>query len=134
MSKIKAIIPFLITLCVIFLFYSKRFVFLKFYPPLCNGFAFLIFFTSLFMKETVIQKFARLCGDKLNKPALEYTRNITYIWCAVTFLNLVFSIWTIFLSDKIWMIYNGCVSYIIIGLVFMIEYIVRIILKKRNII
>ena len=134
MGKIKHITPILITLCIVFLFYMKRFVFLKFYPPLCNCFLFLVFFISLFTKETVIQKFARACGDKLEKPAWDYTRKVTYIWCIFTFINLLISIWTIFLPDKIWILYNGCISYMLVGLLFGIEYIIRINLRKRNLI
>lgn len=134
MKNLKPVIPILITLCIVFLFYIKRFVFLKFYPPLCNLGVFLLFFTSLFAKETIIQKFARICGDKLEQPARIYTRNLTYVWCVFTFLNLLISIWTIFQSDKIWMLYNGCISYCLIGLLFGIEYIVRITLRKRGLI
>lgn len=134
MNKIKQFLPILLTFCVIFVFYIKRFVFLKFYPPLCNFFIFLIFFISLFRKETIIQSFARACGDKLEKPARIYTRNLTYIWAGFTFLNFIVSIWTIFQSDKIWMLYNACISYILIGTLFLMEYIVRICLKNRNLI
>lgn len=134
MKFFKTLTPFLVTLCIIGLFYIKRFIILKFYPPICNTFIFLIFFSSLFAEETIIQKFARACGDKLERPALIYTRNLTYIWCIFTFLNLLISIWTIFQSDKIWLLYNGCISYVLIGLLFSVEYIVRIICRKRNII
>ncbi|MBO6257395.1 hypothetical protein J6N69_05110 [bacterium] len=134
MGKIKHFTPILITLCIVFLFYIKRFVFLKFYPPICNFGIFLIFFLSLFAKETVIQKFARLCGDKLEKPALNYTLKVTYLWCGFTFINFIISVWTIFLSDNIWMIYNGFVSYLLVGVVFGVEYIVRKILQQRGII
>ena len=134
MKKIRHIIPVIITLCVVFLFYIKRFVFLKYYPPICNTFIFLVFFYSLFMKETVIQKIAKACGEKPDTPAWDYTRKLTYVWAVFTFLNLVISIWTIFLSDRVWMLYNGCISYILVGLLFGVEYIIRIILRKRKII
>ena len=134
MDKVKRLIPIFITLCVVFLFYIKRIVFLKYYPPICNLFIFCVFFFSLFGKETIIQKIARACGDKLEKPAFDYTRKLTYVWCCFTFCNLLISIWTIFLSDKIWILYNGCISYILIGILFTVEYIVRINLRKRNLI
>lgn len=134
MGKVKHVIPILVTLFIVFIFYFKRFVFLKFYPPLCNFTVFMVFFCSLFAKETVIQKFARACGDKLDKPAWTYTRNLTYVWCVFMLINLLISIYTIFLSDAIWMLYNGCISYILVGSLFAIEYLVRIILRKRNLI
>ncbi len=134
LAKLKGILPVLFTVCVFVLFYVKRFVALKYYPPICNAFLFMVFFTSLFSKETIIQKIARAYGDKLEKPALVYTRIVTYVWCFFMFINLLVSIWTIFLSDRIWFIYNGCVSYILIGLLFITEYSIRIILRKRKLI
>ena len=134
MGKVKPFLPVLFTLGIIFLFYIKRFVFLKFYPPICNLTIFIVFFSSLFAKETIIQKFARMCGDKLEKPAWEYTRKITYVWCSFMFINLLISIWTIFLPDEVWMVYNGFISYFLVGLLFGVEYIVRIVLRKRKLI
>lgn len=134
MDKIKRVIPLIITFSVIFLFYIKRFVFLKFYPPICNLFVFTVFFSSLFARETIIQKIARAYGNKLEKPAWIYTRRVTYAWCFLTFFNFIVSIWTIFLSDKIWLLFNGCICYILIGLLFISEYIIRINLRKRGLI
>ena len=130
----KFFIPVLISLCIIFLFYVKRFIVLKFYPSICNCLIFFIFFSSLFAKETVIQKFAKVCGDELNARGLQDTRIITYVWCIFTFLNLLVSISTIFLPDRIWILYNGFLSYIMIGLLFGVEYFIRIILRKKGII
>ncbi len=134
MSKVKSFMPILFTLFVILLFCIKRFFFLKFYPPICNLTVFIVFYSSLFQKETVIQRFARRFGDKLEKPAWDYTRRLTYVWCVFMFINLCLSIWTIFLPDNIWIIYNSCISYVLIGLIFGIEYIVRIILRSMKII
>ena len=133
-NKFKIVIPIIVTLTIIFIFYIKRFIFLKFYPPICNFTTFMIFFCSLFTKETIIQKIARACGDDMKPPVMAYTRNLTYVWCVFTFLNFLISVITLFLSDEIWILYNGFISYIFVGLLFGIEYIVRIIFKKRNLI
>ena len=132
MKKLKPVLPIIVTFLVIFLFYVKRFVFLKFYPPLCNFFVFMVFFSSLFARETVIQKFARAMGDELKEPAFKYTRRVTYAWSILTFFNFAVSVWTIFLPDKIWIIFNGCISYILVGLLFLAEYILRITLRKKG--
>ena len=134
MGKLKHFIPVFFTLCVVFLFYIKRFVVLKFYPPICNFFIFSLFFFSLFTKETIIQKFARMMEGNLKPPVLNYTRKITYLWAIFTFLNFLVSVWTIFLPDNIWILYNGCISYILVGLLFLIEYSIRIFLRKRKLI
>ena len=132
-NKIKSIFP-IISICIILIFYIKRLIILKYYPPLCNLTIFLCFFVSLFTKETIIQKFARLAGDKLEQPALAYTRNVTYVWTFFTFCIFLISIWTIFQSDKIWLLFNGLISYILVGVLFGVEYIIRTVLRKRKLI
>lgn len=131
-KQVKFLIPILFTFSLIILFYFKRIIAIKFYPPLMNSFIFMVFFASLFKEETIIQKFAKLMDGELNDKIRLYTRNLTYIWCIFLFLNLCFSIITIFMSDKIWLIYNGFLSYILIGLMFVIEYPIRMNYRRRN--
>ena len=133
MKKLKFILPFLFTLCVIFIFYFKRIVALKYYPVCCNLIFFTIFFVSLFTKETAIQKIAKVLeGGELTETISNYTKNLTYIWCIFAFFNLAISIWTVFLSDRIWMLYNGCISYVLMWSLFIGEYAVRTILRKKG--
>ena len=86
------------------------------------------------MKETIIQKIAKMYEGKLNEQLKDYTRKVTYAWSILTFFNFIISIWTIFLPDKYWIIFNGLISYLLVGLLFIVEYIIRIILRKRKII
>ena len=132
MNKIKPYTLILLSLCVVFLFWLKHIVVLKFYPSVTNFIIFFIFFSSLFTKETVIQKFVRLSGEKLDEPVFSYTRNVTYVWCVFLFLNMIITIWTIFQSDEIWIFYNGFLSYLLTGLLFLTEYIFRLFFKKRH--
>ena len=75
-----------------------------------------------------------MIDGELSENALKYTRNLTYIWCVLTFFNFVVSLITVFLSKEIWALFNGLISYILIGTLFFVEYIIRTILKKKNII
>ena len=130
----KLLVSIAITLCVVALFHYTQLFFVKFYPVCANLTVFLVFFCSLFTKETVIQKFAKMVDGELSENALKYTRNLTYIWCVLTFFNFVVSFITVFLSEEIWALFNGLISYILIGTLFFVEYIIRTILKKKNII
>ncbi len=130
-KKIKLFIPFFITLCIVLLFCIKRFLFLKFYPPCCNLFFFLVFFISLFSKKTVIQKIAETTDGKLSYKVKIYTRKLTYVWCIFTFINFVISLVTCFLSDHIWILYNGFISYIFMGTLFICEFVFRKILIEK---
>ncbi len=130
--NIKRILPFLFTLVVIALFHFSRLELLKLYPILANFFIFMVFFLSIFQKETIIQKIAKKCeGGELDEFTRNYTRNLTYAWSIFLAINVVLAILTAFMSDKIWMIYNGCISYILLGIFFLVEYIIRIILRGR---
>lgn len=120
------------TIAIIVFFHFTRFGGLKLYPIIVNTAIFWLFFSSLFQDETIIQKFAKMTEGELKEPVRIYTKNLTYIWCVFLFVQLLLSIVTCFLSDKIWMIYNGFLSYIFLGSFFAIEYAVRIIFKKKN--
>ena len=130
---IKAILPFIVTLTVICCFHYTNLIFFKFYPPCANLFIFLLFFSSCFREKTVIQKFALAVNPNLSEEEIKYTRKITYVWAGFTFTNFLISIGTVFMSEMVWAIYNGIISYILVGIVFVVEYIVRRSLFKSGI-
>ena len=131
-KKIRFIFPLLLTFFIVFLFYIKRFIVLKYYPVTVNFIFFVIFFASLFAKETLIQKIAKTMDGILTEKTAAYTRKLTYIWCFFTFFNFVVSLITVFMPDKYWILYNGFISYLLMGILFIGEYLVRINFRKRN--
>lgn len=132
MKKYGFVFSTLFTVSVILLFHFTRFGGLKLYPVVVNFAIFWIFSSSLFCKETVIQKFAKMTEGELSEPVKIYTRKLTYIWCVYLFIQFLCSVMTCFMSDKIWMLYNGFLSYIFLGCFFAIEYTVRIVFRKRK--
>ena len=124
----------LCTLAIIALFCFTGLRELKLYPVVMNFCIFCVFFSSLFDKETIIQKFARMSegGGELHPKIKTYTKNLTYIWCVYLFFQFLFSFATLFMSDRVWVIFNGCVSYILLGTFFAIEYVFRIRFKKKH--
>ena len=131
-TKVKPLLPFLGTLCIVLLFHFSKVYVLKFYPVIVNSFIFCVFFASLFCRETVIQKKEKkMEGGVLDNFTRNYTRILTYVWCIFLFINLLISIATVFMSAKVWALYNACISYIALGVMFGVEYIVRIILRAR---
>ncbi len=132
MKKYGFVFSTLFTVSVILLFHFTRFGGLKLYPVVVNFAIFWIFLSSLFCKETVIQKFAKMTEGVLSEPVKIYTRKLTYIWCVYLFIQFLCSVMTCFMSDKIWMLYNGFLSYIFLGCFFAIEYTVRIVFRKRK--
>ena len=131
LKKLKAIIPVLGTVCVVLLFHFSKIYALKFYPVIVNSFIFCVFFSSVFCEETIIQKIAKKMDGELTDFSRNYTRKLTYVWCIFLFVNLSISFATVFMSPKVWELYNACISYIALGVMFGLEYIVRIILRAK---
>lgn len=129
--KLKFLMPIFVTLCVICIFHYTQFVAVKFYPVAANLTVFLVFFTSLFAKETVVQKIARTIEGELDEFTKNYTRKVTYAWCVFCCVNLLLSIATVFMTEKWWALYNGLFSYLAIGTMFGVEYIIRTVLRKK---
>lgn len=130
-KKFGAFLPVIFTILIICLFHFTHWVVVKYYPVVVNFLIFLMFFTSLFQKETVIQKIARAMEPDIKPKVLEYTRKLTYVWAVFTFLNWLVSVATVFMSEAVWALYNGFISYLLIGMFFAVEYIVRIRFKRK---
>ena len=112
-------------------------LFLKFYPiAVCTSFLF-VFAISLFNPPCIIYRFATLqdktIATSINRHRVEnYCKKVCYIWCCFFILNSIVSLYTAFFcSDRIWSLYNGGVSYAIMGLIFAIEFIVRRIVNNK---
>lgn len=129
---LKFILPVIFTFFVIGFFYFTRISAVKLYPILMNFIFLCVFFGSLFAKETVIQKIAKHLDGKLEEPVLTYTKNLTYVWIVFLFLNFSISVWSLFLSDNFWALYNGLISYLLIGGIFAVELPIRYFFKKRH--
>ena len=131
MSKLKALLPITVTLVVILLFYYTKITTLKFYPIIVNFVFFAVFFYSCFKGKPIIQKIAETIDGKLHPKIIIYTRNLNYICTIITGINFTLSVITLYMNNTFWALYNGCISYFIIGAVFLIEYPVRIWYKGK---
>lgn len=129
---VKFILPVFFTFFVIGFFYFTKLSAVKVYPVLMDFLFFCIFFSSLFSKETVIQKIAKHIDGKLEEPVLTYTKNLTYVWIVFLFFNFLISVLSLFLSDYFWALYNGLISYLLIGGIFAVELPIRYFFKKRH--
>ena len=121
----------LISVLALLLFCFNNALFLKLYPILMNALIGLGFAFSLY-KTPLITVFAQKMGYKLTQETLIYTRKATIAWTIFMFFNMICSLITIFFSDFVWSFYNGFISYLLIGLMFMGEYIIRQRSKNAN--
>jgi uncharacterized membrane protein len=109
----------------------------KLYPVLMNLFLLGSFGFTLLRPPSMIFRFAVLAKKSLRddprRPSIEaYCRTVTMIWCGFFVFNACLSLFTaLWMSDFVWTLYNGLISYILIGLLFFGEMGVRAI-KARS--
>jgi len=127
----KVLAPFIGMFIVIGLFHYTDLIFFKYYPPVVNFAFFAVFFSSLFKEKTIIQKIALAAEPDADENVMQYTKKLTYIWSAFMFLNFLISLLSVFMSKKIWAIYNGFISYLLVGMFFAIEYVIRLRFKQK---
>ncbi len=104
---------------------------LKFYPVLVSFTVFASFAYTLRFPPTMIFRFA-LLGDKSvgsgpSRASVErYCRRVTVVWCAFLVFNASAALFTaLACPDWVWSVYNGLVSYILMGVLFAGEFLMR---------
>lgn len=106
---------------------------LKLYPVLMSASLFIVFCWSLRYPPTAIERLARLQEPDLPDSGVRYTRNVTKVWCVFFVVNGGIALWTVmFGTDQQWALYNGIISYLLMGLLFAVEWLVRQGVKHRE--
>lgn len=117
---------------VFFLFWIDSMAAVRSYPVLVNVGMAALFADSLSRPPSAIERLARLVEPKLDQFGVVYTRYVTWIWLVFFLCNASVAAWTaIYGSLDQWTVYNGLISYILMGSLFVVEYIVRIIVRRR---
>lgn len=129
------LLPLLVAVAVICILVLLRGdgVFFLYYPVAINLTMFASFAFTLKRPPTMIERFARLREPQMPEIAIAYCRQVTKVWCGFFVLNTGLSLCTILSGDlRLWMLYNGLVSYLLMGLLFAIEFVWRMAFKRRH--
>lgn len=106
---------------------------LKLYPVLVNLGMLAVFAYSLYAPPSVIERIARLSDPELPAYAVAYTRRVTQVWCGFFVLNGLLAFYTaVWASSAVWSLYNGVLAYVLMGALFVGEYLVRLLVKRRH--
>ena len=132
----------------LFCFFTGKEFFLKLYSVVINATLLFVFGSTLFLKPNIIFRFATLADKSIAGSSYEnqvklYCRNVTIVWCGFFILNGTASALTTF-SDKIfglspetarrvWAVYNGGISYVLMGTLFIVEFIIRKLVDRKMI-
>lgn len=99
---------------------------LLYYPVAVNGILLGLFLSSLYGRQSLVERLARLSEPDLPPEGVIYTRRVTQVWCVFFLCNGTFALYTCLKGDMaLWALYNGGISYLLIGLLMGMEWIVR---------
>lgn len=99
---------------------------LKMYPVFMSVGALIIFASTLMKPPSMIERFARLAEPNLPEAGVIWTRQVTVVWCVFFVLNALIALATVlFASMQTWVLYNGFISYMLMGLLLLGEFILR---------
>lgn len=99
---------------------------LKLYPVLVNATLLAVFGISLRYPPTVVERLARLRDPQLPPSGVAYTRRVTQVWCGFFVVNGLAALATaLYAGDRAWALYNGFIAYVLMGLLFAGEWLVR---------
>ena len=101
-------------------------ILLQYYPVCLNALMLALFMFSLIRPPSIVEQIARIKEPDFPEVAVSYTRKVTMLWCGFFAFNGAMALYTVLAGDlELWVIYNGFVSYCLMGLLFAGEYFVR---------
>lgn len=122
-----------LTLFSLAIFASNSESLLRLYPALMTWGVAAVFARSLRHPPTVIERIARLQEPDLPPAGVAYTRRVTQIWLAFLLANGTVALATVFASRELWMLWNGLLSYLLMGSLFAGEWLYRHHIRRQPI-
>ena len=115
----------------LFCFITGKELFLKLYSVVISVTFLFTFGSTLFFEPTIIFRFATLAdksivGAPYENQVKRYCKKVTIIWCCFFIINGSMAVFTTFCcSREVWAIYNGGISYVLMGMLFAVEFLIR---------
>lgn len=126
LANINVAIFFMLLTVILLTFVLNSEYLLRLYPALVNLGMLVLFGASLLFPPSMIESFARLKSPDLSPEGVQYTNTVTKIWCLFFIANGAISLYTAyFCSQHVWALYNGLIAYVLMGILFAGEWLVR---------
>lgn len=114
---------------------DARWEWIKLYPVLINVAGAAWFAWTLIRPPSAAERLARVANprEQFDERKSSYTRRVTQIWVGFFLFNGAAATYTaLAASTGVWTIYNGLISYLLIGLLLGGEYLFRLRYRKRH--
>ncbi|WP_417789739.1 hypothetical protein [Terasakiella pusilla] len=133
-KQVRELVALSLTLsCVVLLSFVDQLLAIKSYPVALSLSLASLFTYSLLNPPSMIERFARMVEPNLNEQGVRYTRKVTMVWIGFFICNAVVSFGTAVYGDlEVWTFYNGFLSYVCVGGLMGVEFIVRQFVKKHH--
>ncbi|MDR3439081.1 hypothetical protein [Telmatospirillum sp.] len=119
-------------LALVFLLLVSPYLAVKIYPVAVSLGTALLFLLSLRFPPTAIERIARLTQPDLPPAGIAYTRKVTQVWIGFlignAFVSALTALWG---SLELWTLWNGLLSYLAMGGLFVGELLVRRRVQRR---
>lgn len=100
----------------------------RLYPVVMCAVMLAVFSVSLF-RTPLCEVFARKMRVELDAAGVRYCRQVTRAWVVFLACHTAVTVATVFLSREVWAFYNGFLAYVLLGGMFLGEFIIR---KRRK--
>jgi len=123
----------------LFCFITGKEFFLKLYSVVISVTFLAVFGSTLFFEPNIIFRFATLAdrsilGSSYESQVKKYCKKVTIVWCCFFILNGSAAAYTTFFcSREVWAVYNGGISYVLMGTLFIVEFIIRKLVDRKMI-
>ncbi|MBB5217771.1 acyl-CoA synthetase [Treponema rectale] len=127
-------------------FLTNQTVFLKLYSVVISAMLLIVFSSTLFFGPNIIFRFALMGRKPVKNTVCEkmveaYCKKVCIVWCFFFIINGSISVCTAFSqklfgltpaqADALWSVYNGGIFYVLMGILFTVEYIIRKMVDKK---
>ncbi|WP_232221276.1 hypothetical protein [Pseudidiomarina salinarum] len=104
-----------------------------YYPVWMSAIMLFIFVGTLIRPPAIITRLARLMDGELSPAAIRYTERVTLVWAVFFAFNGAIAWWTVQSGNMaLWTIYNGIISYVLMGILMALEWSIRRVVKHRH--
>ncbi|MGH8222880.1 MAG: hypothetical protein ACREQZ_07885 [Woeseiaceae bacterium] len=104
---------------------------LLYYPALVNGCLCAVFLNSLRQGEPLLLTVVKARGWPISRHGPTYLYWLTAVWAGFFVLNGMISLWTVGQPIETWTLYNGFLSYLLIAVLAVGEWLFRRRFKRR---